>query len=115
VTKYRKKCLDKEMLESMESILRRLLELKEGSLIEFNGEADHVHCLIELPPNAALSSVINSLKTVSSRLLRRDFKKQLDKFYWKPVLWSRSYFISSCGGAPLSVIKQYIQQQEAPL
>jgi putative transposase len=58
--------------------------------------------------------VVNSLKTVTARLLRRDHAEHLQKFYWKPVLWSRSYFVTSCGGAPLAVIKQYIQQQEAP-
>jgi putative transposase len=58
--------------------------------------------------------LVNSLKTVTARLLRRDYADELKQHYWKPVLWSRSYFVASCGGAPLSVIKQYIQQQDAP-
>jgi putative transposase len=57
---------------------------------------------------------VNSLKAVSARLLRRDFGQHLAKFYWKPVLWSRSYFVASCGGAPLEVINQYIKQQAEP-
>ena len=88
--------------------------MKKGSLVEFNGEADHVHLLIDLPPKAALSMLVNSLKTVTARLMRRDHGKHLSQYFWKPVLWSRSYFVASCGGAPLAVIKKYIEQLEAP-
>jgi putative transposase len=69
-----------------------------------------------MPPNIDLSRFVNDLKTPSSRLLRRDFRDHLDQVYRrKPMLWSRSYCITSCGGAPLSVLKQYVEQQEAPL
>lgn len=114
VTKYRHRCLTAAMLDELKLICEKQLALKEGTLLEFNGEPDHVHLLIELPPKAAVSLVVNSLKTVTARLMRRDHATHLKRFYWKPVLWSRSYFVTSCGGAPLSVIKQYIQQQEAP-
>lgn len=113
VTKYRRKCLTATMLERLETIITNLVE-GWGRVVEINGEADHIHCLLELNPKAAPATMANMLKTVSSRLLRRDFKAQLDKVYSKPVLWSRSYFVASCGGAPLSVIKQYIEQQERP-
>ena len=83
--------------------------------MEFNGEADHVHLLISLPPNLDLSAFVNNLKTTSSRLVRRDFADPLHYVYrGKPVFWSRSYCILSCGGAPLSIRKQYIEQQAAP-
>lgn len=114
VTKYRRRCLTAPMLDQLREICEKQLELKEGALLEFNGEADHLHLLIELPPKAAVSMVVNSLKTVTARLMRRDHAAHLKKFYWKAVLWSRSYFVASCGGAPLAVVKQYIQQQEAP-
>lgn len=114
VTKYRRRCLTEPMLRELREICEKQLALKEGALLEFNGEADHLHLLIELPPKAAISMLVNSLKTVTARLLRRDHAAHLKKFYWKPVLWSRSYFVSSCAGAPLSVLNQYIQQQEAP-
>lgn len=114
VTKCRKKCLTSDMLEELRLICQKQVELKEGALVEFNGEADHVHLLIELPPKAALSLLVNSLKTVTARLMRRDHEKHLAQYYWKPVLWSRSYFVASCGGAPLAMIKKYIEQQEAP-
>jgi putative transposase len=75
--------------------------------LEFNGEADHVHLLLSL--------FVNNLKTVTSRYIRKELGSELKQYYWnKPVFWSRSYCIISCGGAPLSVIKQYIEQQEAP-
>jgi putative transposase len=84
-------------------------------LQEFNGEADHVLALVSLPPNLDLLIFVNNLKTTNSRFLRRDFRQLLVQIYRrKPVLWSRSYCIISCGGAPLSVIKQYIEQQVAP-
>jgi putative transposase len=82
-----------------------------GRLIELNGESDHVHLLIELPPNLDLSRFVNSLKTTSSRLLPKEFDRQAQPVYRKPVLWSRSYCIISCGGAPLSILKQYVERQ----
>jgi putative transposase len=82
-----------------------------GELLECNGEPDHVHMLLWLPPTVALSDFVNALKTGTSRRLRKEFAAELKKHYWKPVLWSRSYCILSVGGAPLSVLKQYIQQQ----
>ncbi len=86
----------------------------QGKLIEVNGKTDYVHLLVSLPPNLDLSGFVNSLKTTTSRLLRKEFADHLQKVYWKPVFWSRSYCVISCGGAPLSIIKQYIEQQAAP-
>lgn len=113
VTKYRRRCLTAPMLERLKKIVTELMS-GWGCVIEINGESDHVHMLLELNPKAAPATLANMLKTVSSRLLRRDFKEHLSKVYRKPALWSRSYFVASCGGAPLSVIKQYIEQQERP-
>jgi len=80
-------------------------------LLEANGEPDHMHLLISTPPTIALSKLVNNLKTVSSRLLRKEFAKHLAQVYRKPVLWHRAYFVVTCGGAPLSVIRQYIENQ----
>ncbi|CAN5792111.1 hypothetical protein BH23CYA1_BH23CYA1_15470 [soil metagenome] len=100
------------MLERLEQVCQSTVEKWEGEVLEFNGEADHVHLLLSLNPKAQPSKLVNNLKTVSSRLLRRDFSEQLTKVYRsKPVFWSRSYCLISCGGAPISVLKQYIQQQ----
>lgn len=112
VTKYRRKCINADLMRRLKEILNELCKKWDSKLIEFNGESDHIHLLIELNPKIAPSVFVNNLKTVSSRLIRRDFLPHLRKFYWKdPVFWSRSYCILTCGGAPLSVIKQYIEQQ----
>jgi REP-associated tyrosine transposase len=79
-----------------------------------DSQDDHVHLLLGLNPKCAPSIVANNFKTVASRLLRKQFPALRAK-YRQPVLWSRSYFVASVGGAPLSVIKQYIEQQARPL
>lgn len=80
-------------------------------LIKMNGEDDHVHLLIEYPATVQLPRLANSLKGVSSRLLRkRGFPKVAAKL-WGGHLWSPSYFAASCGGAPLAVVKKYIEDQ----
>jgi putative transposase len=114
VTKSRRKCITAPILARLRDIVAQRCLDWSGKLIEFNGEADHVHILIELPPNLDLSRFVNNLKTTSSRLIRRDFGEQLRRVYRKPVFWSRSYCIISCGGASLSVIKQYVERQAAP-
>jgi putative transposase len=110
VTKYRRKCITGPMLERLKEIFDTLKRW-DGLLVEFNGEPDHVHLLLELPPNVRPSGLINNMKTVSSRYLRRDFTSELERVYSKPVFWSRSYCLLSCGGAPLSVLRQYIENQ----
>lgn len=111
-TKYRRKCITKPMLKRLAEVFSSTLEKWESTLVEFNGETDHVHLLISVNPKCQPSKLVNNLKTVSSRLIRRDFNEQLARVYRdKPVFWSRSYCILSCGGAPISVLKQYIQQQ----
>nr|HCF8380830.1 IS200/IS605 family transposase [Klebsiella pneumoniae] len=79
-------------------------------LKECDGKADHDHMLIEYPPTVQLSKLVNSLKAVTSRRLRNEFL-DLRAAYSKPVLWSRSYFVGSCGGSSLEVVKKYIQHQ----
>ena len=86
----------------------------EAELVELNGEDDHEHLLVSYPPKVSLSQPVNSLKGVSSRLLRRE-RPDLQGRYWKSVLWSPSDFAASCGGAPLSIIQQYVMSQRTPL
>ena len=114
VTKYRRRCLTAPMLERLREIAGARCAGWGGELLELNGEPDHVHLLVSLPPNAELSGFVNNLKTTSSRLLRKEFGDELNRVYRKPVLWSRSYCIITCGGAPLSILKQYIEQQGYP-
>lgn len=111
VTKYRRRCLDAAMLAKFQEIAARLCEQWHCHLRECNGEADHVHLLLETEPTTPLTKLVNNLKTVSSRLLRKEFGNHLATIYRKPVLWSPSYAIITCGGAPLEIIRQYIQNQ----
>jgi putative transposase len=114
VTKYRRRVMTKAMLDRFDDLARERVEAWGGRLIEVNGEPEHVHLLFTLPPKHALANFVNALKTATSRRLRAEFQDEVNRVYRKPVLWSRSYCVISCGGAPLSVIKQYIEQQERP-
>ena len=114
VTKYRHTVFSKKMLDFLAQVFSEVCQDFEATLIEFNGESDHVHLLIHYPPKYAISKLINSLKGVSSRLLRKTFGTEVIQYYWKGVLWSPSYFASSCGGAPITILKTYIQAQNSP-
>ena len=102
------------MLKVIKESARERCESRDGELIEINGEADHVHLLVSLPPHIAISEYVNAIKTNTARVLRRDFAAQLQRFYSEPVLWSRSDCAISVGGAPLEVVKRYIEQQQRP-
>lgn len=114
VTKYRKKVFTDKILHDLELIFQDVAQDFETEIIEMNGENNHIHLLLNYPPKVSISKLVNSLKGVSSRLIRKQHP-QLAQYYWKGGLWSPSYFAGSCGGAPLSIIKQYIEQQNRPL
>ena len=113
VTKYRHKVFDESMLIFLQKIFAELCCDFEAELIECQGESDHVHLLIHYPPKLAVSKLVNSLKGVSSRLLKANFKS-IHHYYWKGALWSPSYFAGSCGGATIDIIRKYIEQQQKP-
>jgi putative transposase len=113
VTKYRRGVFTKAILNRMQEVLETVCNDFEAEMIEFDGEEDHVHLLINYPPKVQISKLVNSLKGVSSRILRKEFPV-LANWYYKGVLWSPSYFAASCGGAPISIINQYIQSQKTP-
>ena len=115
VTKYRKAVFSSRMLCSMEGYFQKICADFSAELVEFNGEQDHVYLLVNYPPKVSLSKLVNSLKGVSSRRLRSDYADGIAKIYWKGVLWSPSYFAGSVGGAPLKIVRQYIDQQRAPM
>ncbi len=114
VTKYRRKVFTKEILVHMEQVFNDVCKDFESVLKEFDGEHDHVHLLINYPPKIAVSKLVNSLKGVSSRLLRKEKYPSIEQNLHSGKLWSPSYFSGSCGGAPLEVIKQYIESQDSP-
>ncbi len=92
----------------MKDTFSRVCESFDAELKEFNGEEDHVHLLVEYPPTVCISKLVNSLKGVSSRKLKQQFP-EIKKYYWKNALWSPSYFAGSCGGAPLEIVRKYIE------
>ena len=113
VTKYRRRVFTKAVLDDVRTIFASVCADFGAELVEMDGEDDHVHLLVNYPPKVAISTLVNSLKGVSSRRLRQNHPA-LVRRYWKGVLWSPSYFASSCGGAPISIIRQYIEQQRTP-
>ncbi|WP_433357145.1 IS200/IS605 family transposase [Microtetraspora malaysiensis] len=112
VTRYRRGAFTNEMLARCEEIMREVCADFEVELREFNGEHDHVHLLIHYPPKVALSKLVNSLKGVSARLLRKEYAAHVREYLWDGHFWSGSYFAGSVGGAPLTALKQYIEQQQ---
>lgn len=114
VTKYRRKIFDQDAIEKLQGYFSSVCADFDVELVEMDGERDHVHLLINYPPKLSISNLVNSLKGVSSRLLRRDRPDIAQHYYYKGVLWTPSYFAGSCGGAPISIIRQYIEQQETP-
>ena len=113
VTKYRRHVLDGDAIEHLRDIFAKVCMDFEAELVEVDGEDDHVRLLVNYPPKVAVSHLVNSLKGVSSRMLRK-VRPDLQQRYYKGVLWSPSYFAASCGGAPISIIRQYIEQQQTP-
>jgi len=114
VTKHRRDVFTKAILDDMRNIFASVCRDFEAELIEFDGEDDHVHLLVNYPPKIAVSALVNSLKGVSSRMLRKKNYPSIRKKLWGNALWSPSYFAGSCGGAPIGIIRQYIEQQKTP-
>ena len=115
VTKYRRNVFDKTILDDLQLIFSNVCSDFEAELVEFDGEDDHVHLLVTYPPKVSISRLVNSLKGVSSRLILKKRYPSIQKKLWGTSLWSPSYFTGSCGGAPISIIQQYIEQQNTPL
>ena len=114
VTKYRRGVFTKEILDELYLIFSIVCADFEADLVEFDGEDDHVHLLVNYPPKVAISKLVNSLKGVSSHLIRKKDYPSIRKKLWGGALWSPSYFSGSCGGASIAVIRQYIEQQNTP-
>jgi putative transposase len=87
----------------------------EAELKQFNGEQDHVHLLVHYPPKVQLSKLVNSLKGLSARLLRSEYDAHVRRYLWGGHFWSGSYYAASCGGAPLTAVQQYTEQQQHPM
>ena len=114
VTKYRHRVFADRHLTRLEEIMGAVCGDFESELVEFNGEADHVHLLVNFPPKVAVARLVNSLKGVSSRRLRQEFPDLVEHYWRAQRLWSGSYFAGSVGGAPLATVRTYIEGQNRP-
>lgn len=110
VTKYRRKMFVAEHINAITEICQSVAKKMDFQVLEINGEGDHVHLLVEYPPKLSVSQIVNALKGVSSRMLRKEFNLTP----YQDHLWSPSYFAISCGGASIEQIKKYIENQEKP-
>ncbi len=111
VTKYRRKVLSPDLLEYLQSAFSEILSDWRCTLLEFGGEADHVHLLAEIHPALNISTLINNLKTASARRVRNRFSDHLKPFYWKPYFWHRAYYVGSVGAATLETVRRYVESQ----
>ena len=111
VTKYTRDGFTKERLDDLRPIFASVCTDFESELIEFEGEYDHVHLPVNYSPKVAVSKLVNSLKGISSLMIRKKNGPNIRKKLWGGALWSPSYFSGSCGGARISVICKYIKQR----
>lgn len=102
------------MQQELEKVFDSVLSAWDSKLIEFNCEADHAHVIVSYPPHKLLSSLIANLKATSSKTMWRKFESELKSVYHKRAFWTGAYFVASCGGVTIDVLKEYVQQQDSP-
>ncbi len=107
--KYRRDVIIGDVEKRLKKVVKEVCKLRDADLIELETMPDHVHLLVEIDPQYGIHRLIKEIKGNSSRILRSEFKHLTTRM---PTLWTNSYFVSTVGGAPLSVIKQYIENQK---
>ena len=107
--KYRRRVLVEGVDERLKEIIDQVAEERSVEVIEMEVMPDHVHLLVEVDPQYGIHRFVKQVKGRSSRLLRQEFPWLNSRL---PSLWTNSYFVSTVGGAPLAVIKQYIENQK---
>ncbi|KVH77596.1 transposase [Burkholderia ubonensis] len=112
LTEYRREVFTKAILDDLRLIFVSVCRDFEAELVEFDGEDGHVHLLVNYPPKVSVSSLMNSCKGICSRMIRLKKYPGIRQKLWGGALWSPSYLAGSCGGAPIKVIRQYIEQQQ---
>ena len=112
VTKYRHPVITGNLKNKLIEITKDFFENKHDCIIEsIETNIDHIHIIFRSKPQIQLSVIINSYKTISSRLIRKEFSKDLEPFYWKPYFWNMSYFIATVGDTDLKTITHYVESQ----
>ena len=109
----RRKLFDGYMIEQLREAFESACEKLECDLVEMDGEGDHVHLLVSYPPKLAVSVLVNNLKSVSSRRIRI-LNTHIPRQSKSGVVWSRSYFACSAGGATIETLREYVQSQATP-
>lgn len=110
VVKYRRKVFDDEISNRAKEIFEYIALNYNITLQEWNRDKDHVHILFKAHPKSEISKFINAYKSASSRLLKKEFP-QIKQKLWKEYFWSQSFCLLTAGGAPIDVIKKYIESQ----
>ena len=110
VTKYRKKVFDDEVSNRARELFEAIAPNYKIEVLEWNHDQDHIHVLFKAQPKTELSKFINAYKSASSRVLKKEYPSMKEQL-WKEMFWSRSFCLLSSGGAPIDVIKQYIEEQ----
>lgn len=110
VVKYRRQVFDDTMSEFAKDIFLRISKLHNITLEQWNHDKDHVHIMFRAHPNTEMSKFINAYKSASSRLIKKNFPAVRRKL-WKEMFWSRSFCLLTTGGAPVEVIRKYIEKQ----
>jgi putative transposase len=110
VVKYRRQVFDDKVSLRGKEIFEYISPRYNITLVEWNHDGDHVHILFKAHPNSELSKFINAYKSASSRLIKKEYP-QIKSKLWRDYFWSRSYCLLSSGGAPIDVIKLYIESQ----
>ncbi len=110
VTKYRRKVIDDNISNRLKEIFEKIQGNYKITLQEWNHDEDHIHMLFKAHPNSELSKFINAYKSASSRLIKKEFP-EIKQQLWREYFWSRSYCLLTTGGAPIEVIKKYIETQ----
>ena len=110
VVKYRRKVFDDSISDYAKSVFEKIAPSYNISLLEWNHDVDHVHIMFKAQPNSELSKFINAYKSASSRLIKKDYPEIREKL-WEEYFWSQSFCLLTTGGAPIEVIRKYIETQ----
>ena len=111
MTKYRKPVLQGKIRDYVYALIKETMESENIIIREINGEADHIHILFDYAPDIRLSELINKIKSITARLVRRDYPVEVGEYYEKIEFWTNSYFLGSVGSNTTEIVKEYIQNQ----
>jgi putative transposase len=108
--KYRRKAIDDQIAARIKEIGEYIGSSYHITFMEYNHDQDHIHILFKAHPKTEISKYINAFKSASSRLIKKDFP-QVRQILWKEMFWSQSFCLLTTGGAPLEILKKYIESQ----